>query len=96
MLSEMKSPNPLDVLGLREVVFLPDHFDYFDIPFRYNLEECVRDWISVNLKGRYFLGKNINLDKQTNKLVNTLTIGFEDPKELSYFMLGCPFLKYNG
>jgi len=65
-----------------------------DIPFSYNMEESIIEWIDVNLRNRFYVGKNVRLDRDTNKLVNVLTVGFEDPKELSYFALACPVLKY--
>lgn len=95
MMAKMNAPNPLDVLCLRCTQFPPDHFEYVDMPFRYNLEDSLTEWILVNLSGRYYVGRNVKLD-DNRRLVNTVTIGFEDPKELSYFMLACPILKYNG
>jgi len=86
--------NPLDVLDLRRTSFPPIHFEYMDIPFSYNMEESIIEWIDVNLRNRFYVGKNVRLDRDTNKLVNVLTVGFEDPKELSYFALACPVLKY--
>jgi hypothetical protein len=44
-------------------------------------------------QGRFNIGKEMVLDTQ-NQYQNHLTVGFEDPKELSYFMLACPHLKY--
>ena len=31
----------------------------------------------------------------TKSIAKVLKIGFENPKELSYFTLACPYLKYN-
>jgi len=39
------------------------------------------------------LNRVIGLTKQ-NKIETVLRAGFEDPKELSYFVLACPLLKY--
>jgi len=30
-----------------------------------------------------------------NKIAQIITIGFEETKDMSYFMLACPHLKYN-
>jgi len=46
-------------------------------------------WVHDNLKGRYYIGSTIDQNYKT-----VLKIGFEEPKELSYFMLACPLLKY--
>ena len=36
-----------------------------------------------------------NFKHPKTKKTTDITIGFEDSKELSYFMLACPHLKYN-
>ena len=85
-------PNHLNVFGIRKVRFIPPYFENTSIPMTYNLEESIDRWIDSNLKGRYYLGKSTSL--VNNKLETTLKIGFEQPKEMSYFMLACPHLKY--
>ena len=45
------------------------------------------------MKGRYFVGRITDIDKD-KKVGVVLKIGFEEPKELSYFMLACPHFKY--
>jgi len=50
-------------------------------------------WIDEHLKKRYYLSKNVGLTSG-NKIENVMRVGFEDPKELSYFVLACPLLKY--
>jgi|TARA_R110002074_G_scaffold106530_4_gene230051 hypothetical protein len=50
------------------------------------------DWINDNLSGRYFLGRNVAI--QEDKISQIYTVGFEEAKEMSYFMLACPHLKY--
>lgn len=91
----IKDPNPLDVLDLRRVTFCPPHFSTTEMPRRYNMEGAICDWIEQNLKGRYFLGQNVTLNKNNNNIETITTVGFENAKEMSYFMLACPFLKYN-
>lgn len=56
---------------------------------KYNLEKSIIDWIEDKLNGRFYVGKTIN---ESNTI--GLKIGFEDAKELSYFTLACPHLKY--
>jgi hypothetical protein len=88
-----KKPNPLNVFEVRRVKSAPPHFEYVNLPMKYNLEESLVKWIKQNLKNRFYTGKNVSLDSD-NKLVQVLTVGFEETKDLSYFMLACPHLKY--
>jgi hypothetical protein len=85
-------PNPLNVFGIRRVDHSPPYFESIKIPMTYNLEESIASWIDTHLRGRYYVGKSIDLDD--NKLTNKLRISFEESKEMSYFMLACPHLKY--
>lgn len=85
--------NPFAVFKIRRALTPPDHFDYANIPLSYNMEEAVERWVKNNLKGRYYIGKSV-IATEANGLEYTLRIGFEEAKELSYFMLACPHLKY--
>lgn len=91
---KIKDPNPLDVLGLRRVTFCPPHFATVMVGRRYNIDRAICDWIEDNLTGRYYFGQSLKLDEENN-LSQTNTVGFEQEKELSFFMLACPHLKYN-
>jgi hypothetical protein len=86
-------PNPYNVFEVRRAEFPPDHFEYANIPLNYNMKDALERWVDFNLKSRFYLGKNVVLDNN-NKMAYNVKIGFEDPKELSYFMLACPHLKY--
>lgn len=92
-MAKLKDPNPLDVLDMRRTGFCPPHFSTVNIPKRYNIEQVISEWIDHNLSGRYFLGNNVELDKE-NKITQVYTVGFESAKEMSFFMLACPHLKY--
>lgn len=46
------------------------------------------EWIEKNLKGRYWIGSVTKLND--NKLQVEESIAFEDPHELTMFILGCP------
>jgi hypothetical protein len=81
------------VFEARRVDFPPSHFEYAEITLRFNLKEALERWIENNLKGRYYLGRSVSL-KDDNKLDYTIKVGFEESKELSFFMLACPHLKY--
>lgn len=86
-------PNPYNVFNVRRIDFPPDSFKYATIPFNYNIGDSISKWIENNLKSRYYLGKSVVLDDQ-NQIQQVIKIGFEEAKELSYFMLACPHLKY--
>lgn len=84
--------NPLNVLGCREVQDPPPYFHYTHIDVKYNLVESVRGWIFENLKYRFYIGDT--LDLKDNEYTVRIKIGFEEPKEASFFLLACPLLKY--
>lgn len=86
-------PNPYNVFEARRVDFPPSHFEYAEISLRYNMKEALERWIESNLKGRYYLGRAVALD-DSNKLTYAVSVGFEESRELSFFMLACPHLKY--
>jgi hypothetical protein len=85
--------NPLNVFKIRKTTYLPNHFECANIPFTYNIQDAVEKWINSNLKGRYYISKDIELDSK-NTINSVIKVGFEDSKELSFFMLACPHLKY--
>ena len=87
-------PNPYNIFEIRRAKFPPDHFEYANLPMYYNLADALQKWIENNLKGRYYLGKQLSLD-DSNKIEYKIKVGFENEKEMSYFMLACPHLKYN-
>ena len=92
--SRLDNPNPLNFFGVRRLKVPPPHFEtmYFAMN-TYNLEDTIVKWIDKNLKSRFYVGKKTILDS-SKQYSQTLQIAFEDPKELSYFSLACPHLKY--
>jgi len=88
-----KKPNPYDVFGIRKVKTPIPYFEYVNLPSSYNIEESLSNWIDSNLRNRYYIGRKVTLDND-NKVNQVITIGFEETKEMSYFMLACPHLKY--
>lgn len=84
-------PNHYNFFDIRKLDVPSPHLEFIVIPVTYNIENSITKWVEKNLKGRYYIGRTP--DQQQGKLA--LQIGFEDPKELSYFNLACPFLKYN-
>lgn len=88
-----KKLNPLNIFEVRQVKSAPPHFEYVNLPMTYNIEDSMVKWVNNNLKNRFYIGKNVTLDNN-NKLIQVLTVGFEENKDMSYFMLACPHLKY--
>lgn len=91
---KIEDPNPLNFYGIRQLRVPSPHFECIDIDFGgYNFEASVIAWINENLKSRFYVGTVTKLD-DTNSVKRVFRIGFEDPKELSFFTLACPLLKY--
>lgn len=90
---KIKEPNPLNLFELRQLKVPPEHFEYILLPIRYNLQDSITKWINEHLKGRFYIGKTLDIDK-TNSVTTMLKVGFEEAKEMSYFTLACPHLKY--
>lgn len=81
--------NPLGVLKLRKLGFIPEHFtkiavDVTDI-------KLLDHWINYNLNSRYAIKRTYALDTN-KKLVEVLEIGLEDPREITMLTLGCPYV----
>lgn len=86
-------PNPFNFFGIRRLEYPGPHLEYMEIAQNYNLDKAICAWIENNCKSRYYIGKSIGIDN--NNIIQTkVKIGFENPKELSYFALACPLLKY--
>ena len=93
MLQKTGQPNALNFFNIRQLRVAPPHLEYSTLKQSYKFEDAITKWIVKNLKGRFFIGKKVDLDKE-NTVATLINLGFEDPKELSYFMLACPLLKY--
>ncbi len=86
--------NPLNVLEARRVDFCPPYFETIVINPTYNLSKALEEWIYENCSSRYYVGNTVELGESTS-FKQKIKIGFENPSELSYFMIACPLLKYN-
>lgn len=82
--------NPLNFLNLRKLEWAPAHFSKVSIDHFIDTKE-LEYWIEYNLDSRYFLKKNVFVNSK-NRIGENLIIGIEDPKELTYLMIGCPIL----
>ena len=83
--------NPLNVLELRRLTFIPENFARITSSRVENIGLIDR-WIYDRLDSRFCVKKIYTLD-QDNKMVEVLEIGIEDPKELSMFTLGCQHIQ---
>lgn len=81
--------NPLSVLQLRKLTYIPKHFSKILIEVNSDIIK-IDKWISFNLNSRYAIKKNYILAH--NKMTSILEVGIEDPKELTMLTLGCPYL----
>jgi len=82
--------NPLNVVGQRKLVYIPDHFGIMNISDIHNIEK-IDQWIYYNLNSRYCVRIKQGLDAQ-RKIVDICEIGIEDHKELTMLGLACPYL----
>ena len=76
--------NPLSVLGLRKLSFIPNHFNKILLTHKVDIK-AVESWIEFNLNSRYCLKTSLTLD-ENNKIIYGTEIGFE---ELTLLTLGC-------
>ena len=86
-------PNPLNFFGIRRLEYPGPHLQYMEVNQGYNLDKAIITCIENNCKSRYYIGRTVGVDN-SNTIQNKVRIGFENPKELSYFALACPLLKY--
>ena len=82
--------NPLGVLGLRRLKFIPKHFTKISVDVSVDIKLLDR-WIGYNLNSRSAIKQGYSLDSD-NKLTDVIEIGIEDPKEILMLTLGCPYI----
>jgi midasin (ATPase involved in ribosome maturation) len=86
--------NPLDVLGKRKLDIMPVHFKKTKISvFELDMSDLI-NWITQRLIGRYCISTEPCIDSNGQVKLTTF-LGFEDQKELTYFILACPYLRRN-
>jgi len=89
-----KKVRPFNVHKVRKVTFLPDHFESVAIAASPRNQSKIAQWIDDNLSNRYFVNRVTDVD-QTNKITYKIKVGFEEAKEMSFFMIACPLLTDN-
>jgi hypothetical protein len=88
--------NPLNVIDARKLDFLPIHFSKIkisDLDIYHMHIDAIENWINSRLRGRYCI---LTIPSIINDRVeNAKIIGFEESKELTYFLLSCPYIRRN-
>jgi hypothetical protein len=85
--------NPIEVLKQRELKTLPPHFSKTKILDMW-LDGDINHWIQTKLKGRYCIVRSPSIDVD-GRCKSDNFAAFEEQKELTYFMLACPYLRRN-
>lgn len=90
---QLNNPNCLDYFKVRRRPVPAPHFAYTELNSTvYNLEHTIVKWIYRNLRGRFYVGTKYVLEADTAE--KKVHIGFENPNELTFFLIACPHLKY--
>lgn len=84
--------NALDVLNSRKLDCMPPQFSKIKVADGDWFDSSLEDWIKTKTKGRFYLNKSpgVGADGRVRPITY---VGFEDHKELTYFMLACPYLR---
>ena len=82
---------PFNVFDCRRVDYCPPYFESDHFNIRHGRDRIVNSWIVENLSGRYYIDRSITLDNNQN-IDQQIKIGFEDKKDMSYFLLACSVL----
>jgi hypothetical protein len=85
---------PLNVLKKRKLEVMPVHFKKTKLSFFELDVDDIIDWVTKKLNGRYCISTEPFIESNGSQKVATF-IGFEDQKELTYFILACPYLRRN-
>lgn len=83
--------NPLNILDERKLDRIPPHFVKTRIS-EYETSQNIENWIMGKCKGRFAFGKDSSSESYVKNRSHNF-VGFEDEKELTYFMLACPYLR---
>jgi len=84
--------NALALLEMRKLKRMPPNFAKITLRDLDRLDfRLIELWILQNLDSRFFISKNTGL-VDDNKMTTVYEVGFEEPKELTMFSLGCPTL----
>ena len=82
--------NPLGILKTRQLTTLPPHFQKVEIDPR--CSDKVTTWITLQLEGRYFVGKYTKNSASGVKLATY--VAFENQIDTTFFIMACPFINF--
>lgn len=86
--------NPLNVLDMRRLNFIPPHFSCMTLELSTFWDERIKkidQWIYQHLNSRYCIKTVQTLDSE-RKIVIKYVLGVEESKELTLMTLKCPYL----
>jgi|TARA_B100000242_G_scaffold164390_1_gene117469 hypothetical protein len=93
MFSKTNEPNSLNYFDCRKFSKKPDGLQILKLQTDHTeTNEHIEKWILENLKGRYYIGRHLDVDRN-GTIKNYLLVAFESPKELSIFNLSCPYIQ---
>jgi hypothetical protein len=83
----------LDLLNARQLNWNPVSFHTTKISIFESLNiDDLTNWIKEKLVGRFYINRT-PVVASDNRLKSILVLGFEEEKELTYFMLACPYFR---
>ena len=88
----MLNISTLNVLNCRKTEYAPIQFAKIKISEDRVYESYLDVWIRTKLRGRYCIYSTPSIS-ESGSLKTSTFVSFEDHKELTYFMLACPFLR---
>ena len=86
--------NALDILHRRQLDAVAPNFAKIKLAEGDLFGTEVETWIKAKLAGRFYIKRQPSV-AQDGKLKTATYVGFEDHKELTYFMLACPHIRRN-
>jgi hypothetical protein len=86
--------NALDILHRRQLDAVAPNFAKIKLAEGDLFGTEVETWIKSKLAGRFYIKRQPSI-AQDGKLKTATYVGFEDHKELTYFMLACPHIRRN-
>lgn len=86
--------NPLDILNVRKMNRIPKYFSKIKLSDGSYVQDIneIESWIENRCRNRYSISKIPFVDS-TGKIKECIFAGFEEEKELTYFMLACPYFR---
>lgn len=85
--------NPLNILGQRQTSVMPRHFSKVNLETTSVVDnDSLIAWINNKLNGRFCITNQPSVNTKGQLRLSTF-VGFEDQKELTFFMLACPYFR---